>query len=142
MTDYSTIDVEGTTLTFRGDKRYSLTWGLYRAVSLAYPGGEGALGSGGHSMTEIDVSGILVTNMGGDGSADKQLHSILLPILRDTQRTKIPATVTLQLGNGPVIYDGWIRNFLADRDAPEGEEIITITFNMLFRIPPDHSGLS
>lgn len=138
---YSTLIAGAYTVTFRADDRYSTTWNMFKAVSVAYQDGRGALGWGGYSLTELDLSGILITNLGGDGSADKQIFATLLPLVRDAQRTELPAVCTLQLGNGTVILTGWVRNFMVDRDAPEGEELVRVSFNMLLEEFPDHSGL-
>ncbi len=102
----------------------------------------------GQSITSLDISGSLISINGGD-SADKQAFDLLLLSkrtmgLRDASNEYIIATLTLVLNNNPsskVIATGWIRNFIADRSAPEGLEEIKITFNFLFDKDPDISGL-
>ena len=49
----------------------------------------------------------------------------------------IKATLTLVLASGQtLVATGWVRNFIADRDAPEGIAEIKITFNFLFDTNP------
>ena len=64
--------------------------------------------------------------------------------LRDAADEYLEATLTLVLNNNPasqVVIQGWMRDFVADRDAPEGLVEIKITFNFLFKDDPDISGL-
>ena len=46
------------------------------------------------------------------------------------------ATLTLETANGSVTGTGWIRNFLADADAPESGVEVEISFNFLFKTVP------
>lgn len=64
--------------------------------------------------------------------------------LRDGSGNYLKGTLTLILDNNPasqVVGTGWIRDFVADRDAPEGLVEIKVTFNFLFEGDPDISGL-
>jgi len=141
MTDnWSKLVAGAYTVNFRADDRYSVTWGLFKAKSLAFPDGEGIIGWGGHSTTELDISGFLVTDLGGDGSTDKQIFDILLPLTRDTQRAAVPGVCTLYLGHGSVVLTGWVRNFIVDSDAPDGQELVRVTFNMLLKLFPVYTG--
>ena len=128
------------TVNFRADDRYSTTWAVFKAKSLAFPDGKGIMGWGGHSTTELDLSGFLVTNLGGDGSTDKQIFDTLLPLVRDVQRADVPAVCTLYLAHGSVVLTGWVRNFIVDSDAPDGQELVKVTFNMLLKIFPVYTG--
>lgn len=95
----------------------------------------------------MDVAGSLITS-GADGevdqneTADEQLFTRLLPLCRDSMGSKdsgslIKATLTLLLASGQsVVVTGWVRNFVADRDAPEGIIEIKISFNFLFDTVP------
>ncbi len=97
----------------------------------------------------MDVSGSLITVPGGD-SADRQLWNDLHLLakktmgLRDGSSNYLKADLTLVLNNNPasqIVVSGWIRDFVADRDAPEGLVEIQVTFNFLFEGDPDISGL-
>ena len=64
--------------------------------------------------------------------------------LRDVSQNYLKATLTLVLNDSPasqVVGVGWIRDFVADRDAVEGLVEIKVTFNFLFEGDPDISGL-
>lgn len=138
------------TVTFRADERYSLNWALADAEDIALPdAGDVFLISAGQSITSVDVSGSLISINGGD-SADRQLWSDLHLLskksmgLRDGSGEYIEATLTLILSDSPasqVVLQGWIRDFVSDRDAPEGLVEIKITFNFLLKDDPDISGL-
>ena len=138
------------TVVFRADERYSLSWLLLEIGDgdLAYPissetkSGKATIVSAGQSLTSIDVSGSLLTVPGGD-SADKQLFTTLLPLCKKTMGSRdgsneyLLATLTLQLSDTEsVVITGWVKNFIADRDAPEGLVEIKITFNFLFDDDP------
>ena len=152
-TDYFPPDDNPTqterTVTFRADERYSLNWGLVDAEDIALPDGKNTfLISAGQSITSIDVSGSLITI--GGGSADKQLFNDLHLLskrtmgLRDAVGEYLEATLTLILNNNPtsqVVMQGWIRDFVADRDAVEGLIEIKITFNFLLKDDPIITGL-
>ncbi len=153
-TDYFPPDDEPTsttrTVTFRADERYSMNFGVVDADDLALPDGKDTIFiSAGQSITSLDVSGSLISIPGGD-SADRQLFNDLHLLakrtmgLRDAAGEYIEATLTLVLNNNPasqVILQGWIRDFVADRDAPEGLVEVKITFNFLLKDDPDISGL-
>lgn len=138
------------TVTFRADERYSLNWGVVDTDELALPdAGEAKFISAGQSITSLDVSGSLITIQGGD-SADRQLWNDLHLLakktmgLRDGSQNYLKATLTLVLNDNPasqVVGIGWIRDFVADRDAPEGLVEVKVTFNFLFEGDPDISGL-
>lgn len=138
------------TVTFRADERYSLNWAVVDAEDLALPDGkETVFISAGQSITSIDVSGSLLSVSGGD-SADRQLFNDLLLLsrrtmgLRDENDVYLEATLTLVLNDNPpsqVVIQGWIKDFIADRDAVEGLVEIKITFNFLVKNEADISGL-
>lgn len=138
------------TVTFRADERYSLNWGVVDADELALPdAGQSKFISAGQSITSLDVSGSFLSVSGGD-SADRQLFSNLHLLakktmgLRDGSQDYLKATLTLVLNDSPasqVVGVGWIRDFVADRDAVEGLVEIKVTFNFLFEDDPDISGL-
>ena len=138
------------TVTFRADERYSLNWGLVDAEDIALPdAGNVFLISAGQSVTSIDISGSLLSISGGD-SADRQLFNDLHLLsknsmgLRDSSDEYIEATLTLILNDNPasqVVMQGWIRDFVADRDAVEGLVEIKITFNFLIKDNPTITGL-
>ncbi len=138
------------TVTFRADERYSGNWGLVDAEELALPNAlEAKLISAGQSITSIDVSGSLLSVPGGD-SADRQLWNDLHLLskktmgLRDGSNDYLKATLTLVLSASPasqLVLVGWIRDFVADRDAVEGLVEVKISFNFLVEGDPDISGL-
>jgi len=138
----STLVVTGfETVTFRADERYTLSWSAWKAKKAAYPSGKGIFGWGQHSISMVTNQGWLITD-GGEGSADLQLHTGLLPLARTSQKTALPAIFTMQTGNGPSIYTGWVENFTATRDSPEGIVLIYITFNFFLKEFPNITGLT
>lgn len=138
------------TVTFRADERYSLNWSLVDAEDIALPdAGDVFLISAGQSVSSTDVSGSLITVEGGD-SADRQLWNDLHLLakktmgLRDGSSNYLEATLQLVLNDNPssiINLIGWIRDFVADRDAVEGLVEVKVTFNFLIKGDPDISGL-
>lgn len=148
------------TVTFRADERYSLNWGLIETEETARPNAETAepeagkalLLSAGMSITSIDISGSFISISGGD-SADRQLFNDLHLLAKDSMGLRqsgagvqpyIKATLTLILNDSPasqVVLEGWIMDFIADRDAVEGLVEVKISFRFLIEDDPDISGL-
>ena len=103
-------------------------------------GGDSIFVTAGSSLTSIDVNGSLL-NDPIDGSAEKQLWDDLLRLARDSMGQKenklfVTATLTLVGANGSVTGVGWVRNFLADADAPDTPVEVKISFNFLFKTAP------
>lgn len=152
LTTKPDADGSATTIYFRGDVRYSLNWDLVESEALARPrGGDIAYKTAGQSITSIDVTGILLNAVSGDvspdqfpRSAERQLWDDLYAKLRDSMGSKtggvlIKATLVLEVGNGTITATGWARNFIGDRDAPEGLESIPVTFNFMLDTAPTTS---
>ncbi len=129
------------TVTFRADDRYSLSWTLIDTEEMALPKGKDAIFiTAGSSILQIDVNGSLL-NDPTDGSAEKQLWDDLLTLSKKSMGQKsggnfVLATLTLQTANGSVTGVGWIRNFLADADAPDTPVEVKISFNFMFKTDP------
>lgn len=138
------------TVIFRADERYSLGWQLIDNEESALPNaGKSIFLSAGQSITEINVSGSLLTVDGGD-SADRQLFNDLHLLakrtmgLRDGSSNYLKATLTLILNASPasqVIMSGWMTDFIADRDAVEGLVEVVLSFRFLMEDDPIITGL-
>ncbi len=103
-------------------------------------GGDAIFITAGSGITQVDINGSLL-NDPTDGSAEKQLWGDLLTLCRDSMGQKdnnlfVLATLTLQTANGSVTGSGWVRNFLADADAPDTPVEVKISFNFLFKTVP------
>jgi len=130
------------TFEFAADEEYQLSGSLFEPKEGAYPDGTAWLGTGGHSLHRIKVSGQAISNLDGPVTgADFQLWDKLLKIIKDNSDSDIPQTLTLVLDSGNLVLTGWMTNYVAPRRAPDGIIKIDITIDFLIKTE-DHSGLS
>lgn len=157
---YPNADAQAFTIYFRGDVRYTLNWDLTESEALALSRGQDIkFKTAGQSIMAVDVTAELINAISGDlspsadetvpggvtnPSAEAQLWDKWLLAMRGSMGSKsggslIKGTLVLEVGNGTITMTGWVRNFLADRDAPEGLITIPVSFNFLLDTNPTTS---